>query len=184
MRTLGGLEKGQNVLIIGAGGGVGSIAVSIATRLGAHVTAVCSSKDVKYVQSLGADVVMDRSKFAGSMWKSLKSNKYNVIFDTPCAQSALRASKFLKPNGTYVAPVPSLSLYTAKLFGMFTGKKSEFIECHSKKDDLELIGEWLVGGMPVAIDSTYKVKDLTKAMSRQRSRNKRGRVAIQVEEGW
>ena len=182
MRDLGGLDKGEKVLIVGAGGGVGSIAVSIAKRLGAHVTAVCDSKDVERVKFLGADVVLDRTKNPNAVWAN--KEKYNVIFDTPCGLSALRAFKYLKPKGTYVATLPSVSLFAAKFWGMFTRKRSDFVGCRSKTADLELIGEWLKNGMPVALDSTFPVKDVTEAMIRQRNPEKNGRVVVKVFGGW
>ena len=78
-----------------------------------------------------------------------------------------------------------MSLFAAKFWGMlFTGKKSEFVECHSKAADLELIAKWLEDGMPVAVDSTFPVKDFTQAMARQRNRRKKGRVIVKVANGW
>ena len=59
IRDDGGLEKDMHLLVVGAAGGVGSAAVSIGKQLGAHVTAICSSKDVDFVKSLGADRVLD-----------------------------------------------------------------------------------------------------------------------------
>jgi NADPH:quinone reductase-like Zn-dependent oxidoreductase len=62
LRDCGGLSASQSVLILGAGGGVGSAAVAVAKRLGARVTAVCSARDVERVRGLGADEVLDRAE--------------------------------------------------------------------------------------------------------------------------
>ena len=92
MRDLGGLSEGGKVLIIGAAGGIGSVSVGIAKNLGAHVTAVCSTKDVERVKELGADVVIDRKKSNPLDAES----EYDVVFDTPAVQSFSKCAKALK----------------------------------------------------------------------------------------
>jgi len=86
IRDMGGLVgKGQSVLINGSAGGVGSAAVQISKRLGAHVTAVCSTKDVGQLKKWGADNVIDRTKepnFLKTLLKQ-KETKFDVILDTP-----------------------------------------------------------------------------------------------------
>ena len=78
MRDLGRLKEGGKVIIIGAGGGIGAISIGIAKKLGAHVTAVCSTKDVDRVKELGADEVIDRK-----VSDPLNSgNTFDVVFDT------------------------------------------------------------------------------------------------------
>ena len=64
LRNLGRLSAGRKALIIGAGGGIGSLAVGIGKRLGGHVTGVCSTKDIERVEALGADSVIDRVQVA------------------------------------------------------------------------------------------------------------------------
>ncbi len=59
LRDLGRLGEGGKALILGAGGGIGSVAVGISRRLGGHVTGVCSTKDVERVEALGADAIID-----------------------------------------------------------------------------------------------------------------------------
>lgn len=181
MRNHGGLSEGKSVLILGAAGGVGSVAVAIAKRLGAHVTAVCRTKDLDRVASLGADRVLDRSK---TDW--LKDpTKYDVIFDTPCKYSALKCLTKLTPGGAYVVTFPTLSFALAKALSFFTGKKSEFVEVHSNREDLELVGSWLEDGLNgVAIDRVLPIKDLEKALERQKDPAKIGRIVLKVKGCW
>ena len=82
MRDLGRLAEGKKVLIIGAGGGVGAVSVGIAKRLGAHITAVCSTSDVERVKAMGADAVIDR-KSADPLDAQAA---YDVVFVTLHAQ--------------------------------------------------------------------------------------------------
>ena len=180
---LGGLESGQSVLIMGAGGGVGSAAVQIARNMGAHVTAVCSTKDVKRVKDFGAHVVIDR-KINPSFLIELEKS-YDVIFDTPNMYSISQCLRKLESRGTYVGTIPSWGLLSGMIRTMLSKKSCKFIGCHSNKDDLETIGHWLEEGrLKIDVDSKFPVKDLTKVVERQGAKNKNGRVVVQVEGGW
>ena len=89
LRDLGGLGEGGEALIIGAGGGIGSVGVGIGKRLGGRVTAVCSTKDVERIEALGADAVIDRKKSDPFDADSA----YDVVFDTPAVHSFGRCAK-------------------------------------------------------------------------------------------
>jgi len=187
LRDKGGLKvhpkTQQSVLINGAGGGVGTAAVQIAKRMGAHVTAVCSTKDVDKVKLLGADVVIDRKKLS-NIFSLLKKKQFDIIFDTPHTLPAVTSLAYLKPRGkmvlTDVEPRHLLGYFRSKL----TRKGFTMVMVESKKADLELIGSWLEDGFQIDIDSTFKVKDIEDAASRNRDKTKKGRVVVQVREGW
>jgi len=194
IRNLGGLTNEPNaassssqrsILVLGAGGGVGSAAVGIAKKMGARVTAVCGTKDVARVESFGADEVIDRSKHK-DIFKTLRSrNKtYDVVFDAPVKYSAVRSFKLLRKGGAYVTTIPTLGMLAGKFVALFNGKRVCFVECHSNREDLDLLSEWLQSGLQIDVDSVYPVKDMNRAMERQASRVKAGRVAIQVDGGW
>jgi NADPH:quinone reductase-like Zn-dependent oxidoreductase len=184
MRDLGGLEKGQSILINGAAGGVGSAAVQISKVLGAHVTAVCGTRDTAQVKERGADVVLDRTKEPNYLETLLKEgHRFDVIFDVPnmiCASGI----GLLKPNGAIVNTVPTISMLWGKLKTLFSSKKVTFVGCHAEEADLKLIGKWLDrGDLTIPIDSTFKIDDIQAAMTKQAGR-KKGRVLIQIENGW
>ncbi|MCP2031005.1 NADPH:quinone reductase-like Zn-dependent oxidoreductase [Okibacterium sp. HSC-33S16] len=94
----GGLKAGQKVLVLGAGGGVGSFAVQIAVAEGATVTGVCGPEKVEFVSSLGATRVIDRSKedFAAG------TERYDLILDTAGHTSLARLRRVLTRRGTLV----------------------------------------------------------------------------------
>ncbi|MCU0492210.1 MAG: NAD(P)-dependent alcohol dehydrogenase [Chloroflexaceae bacterium] len=98
LRDKGKLQPGQNVLIHGASGGVGSFAVQFAKAFGAEVTAVCSTRKMAVVRSLGADHVIDynREDFART------GRKYNLIFAANGNRSIFDYRRVLLPNGIYV----------------------------------------------------------------------------------
>ena len=83
------------------------MAVSIAKLLGAHVTAVCSTKDIARVRSYGADVILDRSIVKDPLKHG--DTKYDVIFDTPNVLSATKCLRKLTKTGAYVGTLPNLT---------------------------------------------------------------------------
>src|ERR671931_1488078 len=98
VREHGGVRAGQQVLIIGAGGGVGTFAVQIAKADGAEVTAVCSTAKTEFVRSIGADHVIDytREEFADGR------NRYDVIHDSDGNRPLPQLRRALMPRGTLV----------------------------------------------------------------------------------
>ena len=180
MRDRGGLREGGKVLVIGAAGGIGSVSIGIAKHLRAHVTAVCSTKDVKRVTDLGADEVIDRK-----MSNPLDAeSKYDLIFDTPAVHSFGSCTKALAEKGTYVTTLPGPELLTGMVRTLFSSKNCRFVTVASKRADLELVGDWLSDGMQVPIDSIYKITDLDIALKRQNDPQRSGRVVVDVAEGW
>jgi len=183
--NLGGLDKGQHILIVGAGGGVGSAAVQIAKQLGATVTAVCSTKDVDRVQQQwGADTVVDRTVDPQYTTTLLQEGvRFDVILDA-CNALPASATKLLKPKGAIVNTIPTFTFMWNKIKTLISSKRVYFVECHSTKSDLDLIGKWLdEGHLDIPIDSTFKVRDMQSAMAKHAGR-KTGRVSIQVEDAW
>ncbi len=142
LRDLGGLGEGRKAMIIGAGGGIGSVAVGIGKRLGGHVTGVCRAKDVGRVEALGADAVIDRNKSDPLVAESA----YDAAFDTPGVHSFGRCAKVLRAGGTYVTMMPGADLVTGMASALFTSKQCRFVMVVSRQADLELsrrlVGRW------------------------------------------
>ncbi len=180
LRDLGRLRDGGKALVIGAGGGIGAVAVGIGKRLGGDVTGVCSTRDVERVEALGANTVIDRNRADPLATESA----YDVIFDTPAVHSFRRCARVLRPGGTYVTTLPDAALLTGMVQALFTSKRCRFVQVASKRSDLELIGGWLSDGLAVPIDSRHKIADLGTALKRQTDRDRSGRVVVDVAEGW
>jgi len=180
LRDLGRLKEGRNALIVGAGGGIGAVAVGIGKRLGGHVTAICSAADFERVRALGADDVIDyRSDDPLG-----REPAYDVVFDTPAVHTFAQCANILRPSGNYVTTLPNAALVTGKMSTLFSSKSCHFVQVASRQDDLELVGEWLSDGLEVPIDSTFAVADLAAALARQSSRERKGRVVVNVDGGW
>lgn len=184
IRDQGKMKEGHRVLVLGGGGGVGIAGVQVAKLLGAsHVTATCSTRDVDRVRSHGADTVVDRSKVS----PTTIDEQFDVIFDSTGMYSAKDfMGKLRRGSGCYVTTLPDIGLLWGIMRAIVTLKNwPAFVLCVSKRPDMELIGDWLSSGkMKVAIDSTFKVKDISEAVKRQADRTKVGRVVINVADGW
>jgi NADPH:quinone reductase-like Zn-dependent oxidoreductase len=118
LQTHAGLRSGQNVLIIGASGGVGHFGVQIGKALGAQVTGCTSQKNFEFVLGCGADAVVDYAdpkQFRGD-------STYDVIFDTVTVENFTRWRKALKPGGVIVTVHPIigkiLPVFVTRLFGV------------------------------------------------------------------
>lgn len=98
LRDCAKLQSGQQILINGAAGGVGTYAVQIARSLGAHVTGVCSTRNLELVRSLGAERVIDYTQ----QDFTLSSEKWDVIFDLVGNRALAETRRVLQPKGVFV----------------------------------------------------------------------------------
>ena len=123
LRDQGKIRQGQTVLINGASGSVGTAAVQLAKSFGAQVTGVCSSKNLELVKSLGADHVIDynQADFTQAV------GTYDIIFDAIGKSSFSRCKAALKPNGIYLATMPSIAILLQMLWTSKLGSKKAIL---------------------------------------------------------
>lgn len=170
LRDVGDVKPGQRVLINGAAGGVGTYAVQIAKLLGAHVTAVCSGRNVEMVRSLGADEVIDYTTTdVSSLGKA-----FDVIFDNAGSQRPSKLARMLEPDGTAVIVTgpktgkflgPVGHIVRSKLRFMFGSRRGETMNAETRREDLEQIGEWAAAGSITAvIHRTYPLDQAVEAV--------------------
>ena len=137
------VKKGDHVLINGATGGVGSAAVQIAKALGGTVTGVCSTKNIEFAKSLGADHIVDYKK------ENVLTNRnsYDIIFDTIGNHSFAEFKPTLKPGGTFVTTMPTIpAMLFGSILNLFRSKKSEIVMSASKTEDLNAIRKMVQEG--------------------------------------
>jgi NADPH:quinone reductase-like Zn-dependent oxidoreductase len=185
----GKIQAGQEVLINGATGGVGTFAVQIAKSLGAEVTAVCSTRNVDLVRSIGADRVIDYTK--EDFTKS--DQRYDVIFDNVCNHSFAERRHVLNPKGICVlagmggAGVKgreaigriASNIFTARAFSLFTDQKFAPYRTKSSKDDLILLGTLTqTGKVSPVIERTYKLDEVPAALRYLNEGHARGKIII------
>jgi NADPH:quinone reductase len=167
-------------LLLGAAGGVGSLAIGVAKRLGAHVTAVVSTYAVDHVRGLGADEVIDRT----TQDPLTVAGPFDVVFDIAAASSYAKTRHLLSTTGAYVTTLPSAGFVAGKLLTAFSKRRCAFLTVKSTRGDLEQLATWLDGGMAVPIEARFPVRDLRKALDHLAAGKLKGRIAIDVENGF
>ncbi len=187
----GNIQPGQKVLINGATGGVGTFAVQIAKSFGAEVTAVCSTRNVDLVRSIGADHVIDYTK--EDFTKG--DQRYDVIFDNVNNHSFADRRRVLTPNGICIlAGIGGAGLHEgqlmriagvlkADLLSRFIDQKFVRYGTTTNKEDLKLLSDLMqTGKVTPVIDRTYKLSETAEAMRYFEEGHARGKVVITVEQ--
>ncbi len=180
LRDLGRTPStGAEVLVTGVSGGVGSIAVGVARRLGARVTAVGSGAGLEVALRLGAAEVLDRSKqpLPGDI-----DARFDVVFDASAAYRWSQWRGALKPGGAFVTTLPSLNFGVDKVRSLFASTRVHFVNVKSRPADLGLLASWLEAGLEVPLTSTIPVRDVAKGLAQLQKSG--GRVAVQVADGF
>jgi NADPH:quinone reductase-like Zn-dependent oxidoreductase len=186
LRDSGQVQPGHKVLIIGAGGGVGTFAVQLAKAFGAHVTGVCSTTKADLVRSIGADEVIDYTKddFADG------AHHYDLILDIAGNRSLSYLRRALTPKGTLVIVGGEGGgrwfggtdrLIRALMLAPFVGQKLRgLISTEDAEDFRFLRGIIEDGKVTPVIDATYPLHEVPEAIRYMREGHARGKVVITV----
>jgi NADPH:quinone reductase-like Zn-dependent oxidoreductase len=180
LRDQAGVSSGSRLLVLGASGGVGSLAVGIGKRLGAQVTGLCSSYAVDFVRDLGADEVVDRKKSD----PLAQDRPFDVVFDTTGLYAYSACRKVLTGSGTFVTTLPSASFVLGKLATLLSSRRCALVMVQSRRDDLTELGSWLLDGLPVPIAERLPVRKAAAALERAAQGGLRGKIAIDVVGGF
>lgn len=174
-------SKPQKILIYGASGSIGTAGVQFAKYFGAKVTAVCNSKNVELVQSLGADEVIDYTKNDFT----LAGNDFDYVFDAVGKSSFFKCRKLLKPKGVYVSTefgYLAQNLFLTLLTPIFGGKRVKFPIATDKKGDILFFKKLIESGKYRAvIDRRYPLSEIIEATKYVETGEKTGNVVINVE---
>ena len=177
----GDIRSGQKVLIIGAGGSIGTFAVQIAKSLGAEVTGVDVAGKLEVVRYIGADHVIDytRKDF------TKEGELYDVIFDTVGRSSFSRCIRSLEENGRYLLGNPGLSQQVrAKWTSMTSSKKVIGGTVSYKAEDMYRLRELIEAGkVRSIIDRRYPLEKMVEAHKYVDSGQKKGNVVITISSG-
>jgi len=184
LRDKGGIQPGQQVLVNGASGGVGTFAVQVAKALGAEVTAVCSTGNVEQARALGADDVVDYT--AADFTRS--DRRYDLVFDVAGSRSWSQLKRILKPDATVVLVGGSMSnrwlgplghvirMSVASLRG---SRKTAFFVAKFNKPDLELLRELLENGkLTPVVDRQYALSEIAEAFRYMGEGHARAKVVV------
>lgn len=182
LRDKGNIQPGQKVLIQGASGGVGTFAVQIAKAFGAEVTAVCSTRNLKMAQSLGADHVIDYTKEDFTQ----NGEQYDLILAVNGYHPISNYLRCIKPGGTYVVVGGSMTqlIEVARNGVNRTGtKKIAVLTLEHNHNDLVIIKELVeFGKMIPVIDHCYPLSETVTAFWDFEKKHTQGKIVITVEQ--
>ncbi len=183
LRDGGRIQRGQEVLIYGASGGVGTFAVQLAKSFGAHVTAACSTRNLEMVRSIGADAVMDytREDFTRDQ------QRFDIIAAVNGYRWILDYHRALKPGGTYVLIGGSMAqIFQAMLLGPLVSRLGNrqmgFMGITQvSKTDLQKLAELLEdGAITPVVEKCYALSETAAAIRYIVEEHARGKVIITV----
>ena len=186
LRDKGGLAPGQRVMVTGASGGVGHLAVQIAKALGAsHVTGVCGTNNVEMVRALGADEVIDYTREDYTQARG----RYDLVLDVGGGRSLRATQRVLTPKGTLVVVggpghgwlAPADRLVKGIVLSRFSSRRIVVFIARAAKDDLVTLRELAEGGQlrPV-IDRRYPLSETAEAVRYVEGMHTRGKVVITI----
>jgi NADPH:quinone reductase-like Zn-dependent oxidoreductase len=171
------VKPGDQVLINGASGGVGVFAVQIAKILGAHVTAVCSHRNVDLVTQLGADRVID---YTNTELVDLEE-RFHAIFDVFGNYSFDKLAHLLTPRGTYVQTVPSARIFKDVARTFVRRKQAKLVVVKSRRAQLDWLRQQIdAGSLRVVVDRSFSLDDAAEAHKYMETKRARGKVVLEV----
>ncbi|MCW8817217.1 MAG: NAD(P)-dependent alcohol dehydrogenase [Ignavibacteriaceae bacterium] len=183
LRDRGRIQKGNNVLIIGASGSVGSAAVQLAKYFGAEVTGVCSTSSVDLVKSIGAKKVIDYTKedFTES------GETYDIIFDLVGKTTFTQCKNSLKENGKFLEASITLGVFPSVFWSSIFSKRKAMVMATGLRSpaertkDLIFISKLLeTGKIKPVIDRKYPFEQIAEAHKYVDIGHKKGNVVINV----
>ncbi len=183
LRDKGSIKKGQSVLVVGAGGGVGTYAVQLAKYFGAQVTAVCGSKNVDTVKAIGADIVIDYAKERFDTRKA----QYDIVVAANGSYPLSAYKRVLKPKGICVVLGGALrQIFSTMVFGPFLsigGKKIRILAAQPSPKDLAFHMSLVEQGkLRPVIDARYPLSETAKALDYLGRGHASGKILITVQE--
>jgi NADPH:quinone reductase-like Zn-dependent oxidoreductase len=188
LRDKGQIQPGQKILINGAAGGVGTFAVQIAKSFGAHVTGVCSTRNVDMVRSIGADHVIDYTQ--EDFTKS--GQRYDLFFDCIGNHSLSACRHVLNPKGILIMVGDRSGqgmiglfahLITALVLSWFVSQKMVTCLARPSKEDLAFMRDLMATGkVTPVIDKRYSLSEVPEAIRYLEEGHARGKVVITIEQ--
>jgi NADPH:quinone reductase-like Zn-dependent oxidoreductase len=186
VRDVGGVQAGQQVLVLGAAGAVGWFAVQIARAFGAHVTGVASTSQLELVASIGADEVIDYTRTDVTDG----TRQWEVIVDTGGRRTLSQLRRALTPTGTLVIVGGEgggrwmggfLRNLRAPLVSRFVGQRLRMLASKPNQADLQVLRELIEAGkLRPLVGRTYPLGEVPEAMRALEAGKTLGKIVIIV----
>ncbi len=168
------VQPGQKVLIHGGAGGIGTVAVQIAKKLGAHVVATAATDEIEYVKGLGADEVID---YKAQKFEEVLSD-VDAVFDTVGGETYTRSFKVLKRGGVIVSMVAPIDEKLAEESG--ARAITQFSKVNT--EHLSMLTKFIEDGtVKVHIDKVFPFDNIKDAFQAQEAGGVKGKVAIEIK---
>jgi len=168
---------GQRVLIVGASGGVGHLAVQLARATGAHVVGVCSGRNADLVLGLGAHETLDYTQpdpYRGQA-------PFDAVLDCVGSDHGAWLPLLKKKGGRYASCVPGPGVVARSLTNALCGQRVSPVLLRSNAADLQVLdGLWKAGKLKVIIDSHHPLEKLSEAWERSKSGRSVGKIVIDI----
>jgi NADPH:quinone reductase-like Zn-dependent oxidoreductase len=173
-----GLRVGQTIVVYGASGSIGTAGVQLARHFGADITAVCNTKNLELVRSLGADRVLDYTQEDFTR----NGETYDVVFDAVGKLSFRRCKGSLKSGGIYVATDGLRNLPLGVWTSRFGDKKVALPLPNWKREDVLFLKELIEsGGYRPVVDRVYPLEDVVEATRYVETQQKTGNVVLTLD---
>jgi NADPH:quinone reductase-like Zn-dependent oxidoreductase len=188
--TYGGLEAGEHVLIVGAGGGVGSFAVQLAKALGAEVTGVCSGSKIDFVRALGADHVVDYTREDVTTLPT----RYDLVVQLAGDYSLFSLRRLVSRHGRLVlagggagrddtpGTLAALGGFVlSRLLTRFSDRAVKMFMSSTKREDLEALAGFVERGeLAPSVARAYPLEQAADALTEIESGHARGKLVLAV----
>lgn len=169
------LAPGQKVLIHGAAGGIGHMAVQLAKHAGVHVTATSGTRNIEYVKELGADRVID---YQQESFADLPPD-FDAVFDTVGGETYKNSFRVLKKNGILVSMVENPDNISAEQYGVTAVQVSTDVNHERLSKISELVGQGIID---IEIDRTFPLDQAGEALTYLQTGHPRGKVVVVMGE--
>jgi NADPH:quinone reductase-like Zn-dependent oxidoreductase len=183
LRDRGRLQPGEQVLINGASGGVGTLAIQIAKALGAEVTAVCSTRNLEQARALGADRVLDYTRDGFTH----DDARYDLVLDVAGGHSWFAIRRVLKPHGRCVVAGAHASrrqlghLAVLRLESIQSSNGLSFFIADLNRADLQTLADLLAdGNVKPVIDQSYDLSEASEALRTFGEGHVRGKLVLTI----
>ncbi|MBL8915157.1 MAG: NAD(P)-dependent alcohol dehydrogenase [Archangium sp.] len=177
LRDVARIAPGADVLINGASGGVGTVAIQLARVLGAKVSTVSSDEMRAFCTSLGSQEALAYS----TLPEVLASRRFDTVFDVFGNLRFGKARGALKKNGVFVSTVPSLGRVVSDRLSRWSSHQERLVIVTPRRDDLDQLGAWLrEGKLRAVIDSRFPLSDFAAAFGKLESKHTHGKIVIEL----
>ncbi len=178
LRDHGRIASGMRVLVVGASGGVGHLAVQLACELGGRVTAVCGPDNLEWVARLGAENVLN---YREAKWLE-EAGAFDLIFDAVGALGLGRSLRHLEKGASYVTTLPGLGiLFDQWVRGPLLRRRARTFLARPSAADMErLMASWEAGRLRVRVDQVFDWHEYAAAFAKSEEGHARGKIVLRI----